>query len=131
TVTGSTTTTFTYTALSSGLAASGGGTVSGPNTGDDALVDVCTGTTPGNTQFSCALLLDPTTGAILTRYQTSQTSLQALSLDPLVTDCTGNNCSSSEPPPKVSNFWLGDSGFPNFYKVNFGSGSVTPFNTSG
>jgi hypothetical protein len=127
-----TSTTFTYTAGSSGFANSGGGTASGPNSGDDALVDVCTGTTPGTTPpHSCALLLNPATGAIFTRYQTSQTDLQALTLDPLVRDCsTGSTSSTSgtcpiSSVPTVSNFWLGDSGSSSFYEVNFGSGTVS------
>src|SRR5207247_5833337 len=88
-----TSTKFAYTASASGLGDSGGGTANDltPGAGDDLLVDACTGATPTGTQSSCALLVDPTTGAILTRYQTSQTSLQALTLDPLLTDCTGTH----------------------------------------
>jgi hypothetical protein len=119
------TTTFSYSDSSSGLAPSSGGTVNGPSTGDDLLIDVCTGTTPTTTQSSCALLVDPGTGNTLARYPVAASSnLQALALDPLVSDCTGG-CSAGVPAPTVSNFWVGDSQQPNFYEVNFASGNVS------
>src|SRR5439155_16297595 len=100
------------------------------------IFDICTGGSeltpapappgPSGSGNSCALLLD-NTGHIVARYPVNISSpvstLQALALDPLVSDCSSiGSCSSSVPPPKVSNFWLGDSESPNFYEVNFGSG---------
>jgi hypothetical protein len=58
-------------------------------------------------------------------------TLQSLSLDPLVTDCTGSICNLMIPGPTVSNFWAGDSATANIYKVNFGNGSVTAIDING
>jgi hypothetical protein len=105
--------------------------------------DVCTGSVlpaapapPGpSAPDSCALLLDAGTGNLVARYPISSvTTLQALALDPMVTDCTGTNCSAAPPPPpfaQVNNLWLGDFNSANFYEVNLGTGSSSgPFNAN-
>src|SRR5207248_3439346 len=70
--------------------------------------------------------------SVVARYPvTGKSTLQALSLDPLVRDCSGANEACSTSVPTVSNFWLGDSQSPNFYEVNFASGNViNSFNAS-
>src|SRR5439155_23706377 len=117
-------TTFTYTAASGLATPASGGTVNDLTGSDDLLIDVCTGTTPTTTESSCALLVDRATGAVLARYPVSgTTTLQALTLDPLVRDCSGANETCSTSVPTVSNFWLGDNSFPNFYKLDFATGT--------
>jgi hypothetical protein len=65
--------------------------------------------------------------SVVARYPvTGKSTLKALTLDPFVTDCTGNGgtaCFSGyTPAPKISNFWLGDNGSSNFYKLDFTTG---------
>jgi hypothetical protein len=61
--------------------------------------------------------------SVVARYPvTGKSTLQALALDPLVSDCT-TGCSSSAPPPKASNFWIGDNGSANFYMLDFATGA--------
>ncbi len=66
--------------------------------------------------------------SVVARYPvTSKNTLQALSLDPLVRDCSGINEACSTSVPTVSNFWLGDNSSSNFYKLDFATGaSGTP-----
>lgn len=105
----------------------------------EEIQDVCTGLTltsapapPGpSVSDSCALLLDAGTGKIVARYPVGVTTLQALALDPIVTDCTGTNCTQTLPPAQVNNLWLGDSNSANFYEVNLGSGLTSgPINAN-
>ena len=68
--------------------------------------------------------------SVVARYPINGVStIQALSLDPLVTDCTTDCNSLPLPPATTSNFWLGDNSSANFYEVNFG-GNVTSFNAN-
>src|SRR5439155_26637900 len=74
----------------------------------------------------CALLLD-TFGNIVATYPiTGVGTLKALTLDPLVTDCTIVDCTSLQ-PPTVNNFWLGDSATDTFYKLDFATGAPLTF----
>jgi hypothetical protein len=71
--------------------------------------------------------------SVVARYQVTGTStLQALTLDPFVTNCTSNSCANNYTPArKINNFSVGDSQFPNFYSVNFGTGNVNgPLNAN-
>jgi hypothetical protein len=129
-----------------GVTGNGSGDATEFSSGQE-IQDICTGTSlspmaapPGPPATdSCALLLDASTGAIVARYPAGTgTSLQALTLNPLVTDCTGGNpagtaCNSGyTPAPKVSNFWLGDgasnSGL--FFSVDFAMGTPTQYNAN-
>ena len=73
-----------------------------------------------------------TSPSVVARYPIgSQTGLQALALDPLVADCTGNACSSlTFPNRKLANFWLADSGSGNIFKVNFADGTFNTYDTN-
>lgn len=93
-------------------------------TSGESPINICTNTTAASPS-TCALLLDAGTGQIVTRYPVSAatSTLQALTLDPLVTDCSGNACASTyTAQPKVNNFWVGESGNSNFYRVDFVTG---------
>ena len=69
--------------------------------------------------------------SVVARYPVNgTTTLQPLSLDPLIADCTGSNCSNSLATPKISNFWLGDNQSANFYKLDFASGTPVLFNAN-
>lgn len=73
--------------------------------------------------------------SVVARYPvTGVTTLQSLALDPLVANCTSitgtEDCSSIVPPPTISNFWLGDNGSPNFYKLDFATGTPTEFSAN-
>src|SRR6266851_256656 len=73
-----------------------------------------------------------TSPSVVARYPIgSQTGLQALALDPLVADCTGNTCSSlTFPNRKLANFWLADSGSGNVFKVKFADGTFNTYDTN-
>lgn len=100
------------------------------NTGSDA-VNICTNVVDNN-PVSCALLLDTNpTSSVVARYPvTGTTTLQSLTLNPLITDCTVSNCSSTLPSPTTSDFWLADSQSANFYKLDFASGTPIPYNAN-
>jgi len=70
--------------------------------------------------------------SVVARYPvTGKSTLQALTLDPFVTDCTGNSCASSyAPAPKISNFWVGDNGSSSFYKLDFATGNPTTYDAN-
>jgi len=72
--------------------------------------------------------------SVVARYPvTGINTIQALALDPLVANCTGNNCASIVPKPTINNFWLGDFGSANFYKLDFATGAngtPTPLNAN-
>lgn len=70
--------------------------------------------------------------SVLARYVVpNKSTLQALALDPFVTDCTGNGCAVNYAAARlVGNFWLGDSVSASLYKFSFASGGPTPFNTN-
>jgi len=94
--------------------------------GDDT--NVCTGTFTTGPPGYCVLLLD-STGNIVVRYPiTGQTTPRALTLDPLVADCTGG-CSILS-SPTVSHFWVGDSASAAFSQVAFADGTSTAFDAS-
>jgi hypothetical protein len=105
---------------------------------DDAdTADICT-LLEGPPSTSCALLLD-NSGKIVATYlvtvsETTLSTLGALALDPLVTDCTGSGGFACEfsitTVPTVSNFWLGDSASPNFYKLDFATGTPKAFSAN-
>jgi hypothetical protein len=72
------------------------GTSDPDETTGEAPLDICTTLAPTGSPSSCALLLDAGTGQIVARYPVPATTpLQALTLDPLVTNCTGTLCAAS------------------------------------
>jgi len=87
----------------------------------------------GNTNFctgfngvsakSCVLLIDTSTKAVVAKYTISgQNGLQSLTLDPIVTDCTGQNCITA----KLNAFWVaGPSN--QFFSVDVGLGTPSPY----
>src|SRR5207248_208459 len=69
--------------------------------------------------------------SVVARYPvTGKSTLQALSLDPLVRDCSGANEACSTSVPTVSKFWLGDNGSFNFYRQNFAGASPVAFDAN-
>jgi hypothetical protein len=73
--------------------------------------------------------------SVLARYRvTGQTSLQALSLDPLLSSqtCSGNPLICTTVSPRsVSNFWMADSSSGNFFRLDFATGqNVFAYGTS-
>jgi len=85
--------------------------------------------------------------SVIARYPVNgTTTLTSLALDPLIVDCIAG-CNYPLPPLKISSvitspgvnnptlgspgFWLGDSGFPNFYKLDFATGTPTQFLANG
>lgn len=107
------------------------------------IVDVCTGAPlpaapappgPSAPPDSCALLLDASSGAVVARYPVSNvTTLQAVAVDPFVTDCsTTGSCTSSSPvpPPMASNLWVGDSATANIYKIDFATGTPVSYSAN-
>ncbi len=107
-------------------------TASGTVTFGEITDNVCTLDT--DTTTSCALLLD-TTGTIVRAYPVAGVpGLKALTLDPFVTDCSGSGgtaCASSyTSAPRISNFWVGDFGSSNFYKLDFATGTAIMFDAN-
>ncbi len=103
------------------------------------IVDVCTGKPlpaapappgPAAPSDSCALLLDAGSGKVVASYPVSNTNLEAVALDPLVSDCSSGNCTSSVPPPAASNFWVGDSATANIYKIDFATGTPVSYSAN-
>jgi len=91
-------------------------------------------------------LVSPDT-SVIARYPVGVTTLQSLALDPLIVDCTAG-CNYPLPPLQVSSvitspgstnptflsspgFWLGDKQYPNFYKLDFATGTPTQFSANG
>ena len=69
---------------------------------------------------------------VLARYPvTNNTTIQSLALDPIITDCTGSNCSSTVPSPTTSNFWLGDKQYSSVFKVDFATGNPIQYPANG
>jgi hypothetical protein len=103
-------------------------------------VNICTNL-KDQTPVSCALLLGTALPSVLARYPvTGVTGLQALALDPLVSNCTGSSgtaCSTVAPPARqvtnsniptvTASFWVGDSGSGTIYRQKFAGGSPTTF----
>jgi hypothetical protein len=73
------------------------GTSDPDETTGEAPLDICTNAAPTGNPSSCALLLDAGNGQIVARYSVTAatTPLQALTLDPFVTNCTGTLCAAS------------------------------------
>ncbi len=69
--------------------------------------------------------------SVVARYPVNTPTLKSVALDPLITDCTGNNCLSTVPPPTASNFWLGDSQYSNVYKLDFATGTPLQYPANG
>lgn len=59
-------------------------------------------------------------------------TLQALALDPLVSNCQANACTTlaSIPARKLANFWLADTGSGNIFKVAFADGTHQTYDTN-
>jgi hypothetical protein len=71
------------------------------------------------------------TSSVVARYPVAGTStLQSLTLSPLIEDCTVVNCSSGLPTATTSNFWLADSQSANFYKLDFATGTPITYNAN-
>ncbi len=74
--------------------------------------------------------------SVVARYPVPlQSTLQTLTLDPLVRDCSSGsspNSSGSCPTlsPTVGNFWLGDSVSANFYMLDFANGTPTMYDAN-
>ncbi len=70
--------------------------------------------------------------AVIARYRVQAgDTLQALALDPLVSDCQANACTTlaSIPARKLANFWLADTGSGNVFKVAFADGTHQNYDT--
>jgi len=132
---------FTYTAASSGLGPSGAPGIaqvndagtSGPGPMQPIFPDVAGATTIDGLVWT---YVSSTTPSLVARYPvTGVSTIQSLALDPLVIDCT-TGCTTLMPPgaPMISNFWLGDNGSFNIYKLDFATGangSPTAINANG
>jgi hypothetical protein len=85
--------------------------------------------------------------SVVARYPvTSVTTLQSAALDPLVSNCLNNVCTTKTSPspyplPTINNlntnfstepagFWLGDSASPTFYRLNFATGTYATYDAS-
>jgi hypothetical protein len=71
--------------------------------------------------------------SVVARYPVSpKSTLQALTLDPFVTDCTlSPGCDSNfSPAPKISNFWLADNVSSSFYRLDFQTGGPTTYDAN-
>jgi hypothetical protein len=122
---------------------------SGPNQPSAGGRNAWNVTTGGYTidglQWTTTLVSPDTT--VIARYPVGVTTLQSLALDPLIVDCTAG-CNYPLPPLQVSSvitspgstnptslsspgFWLGDKQYPNFYKLDFATGTPTQFSANG
>jgi hypothetical protein len=73
--------------------------------------------------------------SVVARYPVSgTTTLQALTLDPFVTDCTGSAgtaCASSyTSAPTIKKFWMADHGSSSFYSLDFLNGTPTGYSAN-
>jgi hypothetical protein len=111
-----------------------GTSVAGSTLAFDDLLVVAQGTSTfctasnGVSAKSCVLLIDTNSKAVVTKYAiANQNSLQSLTLDPIVHDCTlPANCTSSLPAPTLNFFWVAPPSN-QFFKVDTSSGSATGF----
>ena len=105
--------------------------VSGPSQPSVAGNNPWSTTTGGKTIDGLQWKNSSTTSSVVARYPvTGTTTLQSLTLNPLIRDCTVSNCSSTLSSPTTSNFWLADSQSTNFYKLDFASGTPTAYNAN-
>jgi hypothetical protein len=69
--------------------------------------------------------------SVIARYPIAGvTTLESTALDPLVSNCQNNVCTTTVSPspyplPTIKNFWLGDSASPTFYRLDFATGTYT------
>ena len=117
--------------------------ITGNGTGDatefssgQEIQDICTGQTlaaapapPGpSPTTSCAVLLDAGTGTLVATYplNSSTPNPKALTIDPLISNCTGG-CSIPLPPPTLANFWMADSTSAQIFKVPLNGTAFTTY----
>jgi hypothetical protein len=108
----------------------------GSGTSDCLLVvaqgntNFCTSTLTGISAKSCVLLIDTSTKAVVAKYTISgQNSLQSLTLDPIVHDCTAVDCAINPPVTKLDAFWVAPASN-QFFRVKIASGSNDPYSAT-
>ena len=94
--------------------------------------DSSTGTTTLDNPNSALTWKD--LGPAVIRYPVPNVNtLQALALDPFVSNCTGNSCSATPlPTASVGKFYMGDFATDRFYRLDFaaGGGGTSPFHAN-